>query len=107
MQRWLVVVRMSPRKSPKSPFSGNAGPENPRSPFRGAGIPGKVSGGGAGCDLFGMEREAPQARERKEAAALVADELASIVRFAYLRNAAYLPQIECWICLLISYSVGG
>ena len=31
---------MSPRKSPKSPFSGNAGPENPRSPFRGAGIPG-------------------------------------------------------------------
>ena len=32
---------MSPRKSPKSPFSGNAGPENPRSPYKGAGITGR------------------------------------------------------------------
>ena len=62
---------MSPRKSPKTPISGNAGPENPRSPYRGAGIPGKVSGAGAECDLFGMERESPRVCDRKEAAALM------------------------------------
>ena len=35
---------MSPRKSPKRPISENAGPENPRSPFRGQEFRGKIPG---------------------------------------------------------------
>ena len=64
------MVRVTPRNSPKTPNSGKAGPENPRSPYRGGEISGKVSGTGAVCDLFGLEREAPRRNDRKEAAAL-------------------------------------
>ena len=65
------MAGVNPRNSPKSPFSGLPGPEIPRSPFRGGGIRGNDSGGGAmTADLFGLEQSPPRNLDRKEAAAL-------------------------------------